>query len=187
MNSDTPNRSDRSHDTHITFRVVASEQDATLAYQFFSKMLAEQFSLTFSASALDAYRNKYSLEVFERRTADKKAVLAAAFDGNAMIALVIGGVPNGGVASLDWVVVSPGYQGRGVGHRLVHACLSEYRNTGAHKVVLYSETEQGKRFYEKCGFSCEGVHPQHWWGLTHYCMGYILEEANRADSGRGPV
>lgn len=187
MSPDSSNPSGRSDDPDIVFRVVASESDARIAYQFFVKMLAEQFSLTFSASALDAYRNKYRLEVFEQRAADNKAVLAAAFDGHAMTALVIGGIPNGGVASLDWVVVSPGYQGQGVGQGLVHACLSEYRKVGAHKVVLYSETEQGRRFYEKCGFSCEGVHPQHWWGLTHYCMGYIFDEANCSESGRSPV
>ncbi len=128
-----------STDTSETvFRTLTSDSDAAAAYEFFVTMLADQFSSTFSETALEAYRNKYEPEVFRRRAADSGAVLAAAFERGSMMALVIGGVPNGGVASLDWVVVAPGYQGRGIGQRLVHVCLEAYRETGAHKVVLYT-------------------------------------------------
>jgi len=163
----------------VVYRSLGTEADADAAHRFFVQMLDEQFAATFSQSALTAYRQKYDRELFQQRCLGGQAVLMAAFDGDAMVGLVIGGVPNGGVASLDWVVVAPGYQGRGLGQQLVRASLDDYQSRGAHKVVLYTDTTQGRDFYSKCGMFCEGVHPWHWWGLTHYCMGYVFPESDQ--------
>lgn len=159
------------------YQEVASASEAVQAHDFFCRMLTEQFSSTFSADAIQAYREKYDRALFEQRVAAQDAVIAAMILDQQVIGLVIGGAPNGGVASLDWVVVAPGHQGQGLGQQLVAGALASYRNRGAHKVVLYTETESARQFYERCGMTCEGVHPQHWWGLTHYCMGVVLGQA----------
>lgn len=158
------------------YRELATSEEAKTAHDFFNRMLEQQFSSTFSEAALTSYQSKYDAELFAYRIAAESAVIAGMFDGDDIIGLAIGGIPNGGVASLDWVVVAPPYQGRGIGQELVKACFSSYWSKGAHKVVLYTETEQARHFYERCGMQCEGVHPKHWWGLTHYCMGLCIDD-----------
>jgi len=155
---------------HFSFKRFRHSWDAGKVRRFFLQMLDQQFASTFTAQALDSYRHKYSESSLAERIENPDVVIVGLFDDEELIGLVIGGAPNGGVASLDWVVVAPGYQGRGLGQKLMRFCFHEYAVVGAHKVVLYTETENAKRFYEKCGMTVEGVHPNHWWGLTHYCL-----------------
>ncbi|WP_020406911.1 GNAT family N-acetyltransferase [Hahella ganghwensis] len=155
---------------HFSFRRFRHAEDAEMVCRFFLQMLDQQFSSTFTAQALDSYRRKYSESNMSERIAQSNVVIAGLFDDDKLIGLVIGGAPNGGVASLDWVVVAPDYQGQGLGQKLMRFCFHEYAAVGAHKILLYTETENAKRFYEKCGMALEGVHPNHWWGLTHYCL-----------------
>ena len=51
--------------------------------------------------------------------------------------------------------VIPSYQGQGIGHRLVEACLTAIKKKGIHKValVVFDKNETGNRFWGRCGFT----------------------------------
>ena len=57
------------------------------------------------------------------------------------------------------LAVHPARQQRGVGRRLVEACIEQARNRGAHKLSLrvLGGNIAARRLYESCGFAVEGV------------------------------
>jgi len=100
---------------------------------------------------------------------------------------MFGGAIDGGVAHVAWIVVDSEVRGRGIGERLMEATFTQYRERGAHKVVLYTETEAARRFYEGVGMQLEGTHPNHWWKLKHYCFGRLLRQESDNASSESPT
>jgi putative acetyltransferase len=70
--------------------------------------------------------------------------------------------PHGeGVMELVKLAVSPSMQGRGLGRRLVDACVAFARDRGVRRVVLVSNSQLGAalRIYEAVGFRHEPLPP----------------------------
>jgi len=66
---------------------------------------------------------------------------------------------DGGLGTIIWVAVSTEHRGKGIGKLLCMRAEIEYKNRGAHKIVLYTETDSAKRFYQRNGYVLEGTHP----------------------------
>jgi len=61
------------------------------------------------------------------------------------------------VGELTHVLVSPAYQGRGVGRALVEAFVDAAREAGVHELMLVTPPDLAARhFYERLGWRCEG-------------------------------
>jgi RimJ/RimL family protein N-acetyltransferase len=78
-----------------------------------------------------------------------------------------------GVAGLDrlypglydlGVMVLDGWRGRGIGQRLVEACIERARREGAYKIQLqaWPHNTAAIRLYERFGFEREGFLRKHW-------------------------
>lgn len=63
------------------------------------------------------------------------------------------------VLEIRGLAVHPARQQRGVGRRLVEACLEQARSRGARKLSLrvLGNNVAARRLYESCGFTVEGV------------------------------
>ena len=150
------------------------EKDIQETRSLFYSILDNTFTLTFPEEAIRKYKSSWQIETFETSVNNEKTVMLIAKKNNKIVGLLVGSPLNGGVASIAWVAVSSEARGMGVGQMLCDRAESAYRMIGAHKIVLYTETESAKRFYERIGYSLEGTHPNHWWGVDHYCMAKIL-------------
>ena len=154
------------------------------AVRFFHDRLEDTFAETFPPEAIADYREEYSPEqVDEKVRRDDCLVLAAVEDGE-VLGTMFGSGLKGGLAYVEWIVVHPEAQGLGIGRALMEETFARYAELGAHKVALYTETLDAREFYESVGMELEGTHPNHWWGLTHYCLGRELD--SETDSGPNP-
>jgi ribosomal protein S18 acetylase RimI-like enzyme len=63
------------------------------------------------------------------------------------------------VLEIRGLAVHPAHQRRGVGRRLVEACIGQARSRGARKLSLrvLGGNAGARRLYESCGFTAEGV------------------------------
>ena len=144
------------------------------ASSFYQDRLDDTFSKTFPPEAITKYRTDYrSVNLVQHIESDARVNLAAVME-NRIVGIMFGSHINGGVASVIWIAVHPEVQGKGVGRSLMEGAFRKYTALGAHKLVLYTETDEAKTFYEKIGMSVEGVHPSHWWGVKHYCLAMNL-------------
>ncbi len=145
------------------------------AASFFQKRLADTFSRTFPSEAVNKYSDDFMLENLAQHIKADDRVNIAALIQNDIVGIMFGSHINGGVASVIWIAVHPDIKGRGIGRILMEETFRKYNALGAHKLVLYTETEDAKIFYEKIGMTVEGIHPKHWWGIKHYCLAMELQ------------
>jgi ribosomal protein S18 acetylase RimI-like enzyme len=63
------------------------------------------------------------------------------------------------VLEIRGLAVDPAHQHRGVGRRLVEACVAQARQQGARKLTLrvLGFNDRARRLYESCGFYVEGL------------------------------
>lgn len=162
------------HGPQVRVQEVIDPTLAAHCARFFARMLEDVFSQTFSKDAIAAYRERHDVALFRRRALDQLAVVVCARMDNEVVGLVLGGSSNGGVASLDWVVVAPEHQGHSIGRRMLQEATDAYRRKGAHKLVLYTETAEAREFYLRLGWQEEGHHPRHWWRKDHTCLALPL-------------
>ena len=140
------------------------------AAAFFHASLQDTFADTFPPEAIAKYRDDFSAEKLTDQVSMGDRVLLTAVLDHAIVGIMFGGPSNGGIAHIIWLAVAPGLRSRGIGRKLVEAAFRRYRDVGVHKLVVYTETEAARRFYERVGMRLEGTHPNHWWGVTHYCL-----------------
>ena len=136
----------------------------------FYSILDNTFSLTFPEEAIRKYKENWQFETFEKSIKDEDTVMLVAKNNNKIVGFLFGSPLNGGVASIAWVAVTAEVRGLGIGEMLCDRAKIAYHTIGAHKIVLYTETDSARQFYERIGYSLEGTHPRHWWGVDHYCM-----------------
>lgn len=62
------------------------------------------------------------------------------------------------------MAIVDGHRGRGIGARLLDACISWTRGTDAHKIDLevWPHNTAARRLYERAGFVVEGRRRRHW-------------------------
>jgi ribosomal protein S18 acetylase RimI-like enzyme len=136
--------------------------------------LAADERLGFPPEALDHYWEDWSVDAIQRRARNPNQVLLAARLGGELAGLLLGSVPEGGVATVVWLLVAEEFRRRGVGGGLFREACRRYRDMGCHKLRLTVPDRQTVRFYEKQGMRVEGFHPDHWWRLDFWSMGLSL-------------
>jgi len=119
----------------------------------------------------EAFRHFHRSEEDLRR---HRGLLLAAREDGAIAGLLVGTAPEGGVATIVWVLVDPKRQRRHIGSKLMDEACRRYTEMSAHKVKLTVPDEQTVKFYEKQGLVVEGRHPNHWWKMDFWAMGKDL-------------
>lgn len=128
----------------------------------------------FPEEALRYYRDSWSVDTIAQRARNPQQVLLAARKKGELVGLLMGMQPEGGVATIVWMLVAPEFRRQGIGCRMFEEACRRYRDMGCHKVKLTVPNKQAVRFYEKQGMQMEGFHSNHWWRLDFWSMGKFL-------------
>ena len=136
--------------------------------------LSADSALGFSEEALRHYWAVWTVEAIRQRAVDPRQVLMTARVNGQLAGLLLGTSPEGGVATIIWVLVADEYRRQGVGGRMFMEACHRYRLLGCHKIKLTAPTLQAVAFYEKQGMKREGFHPDHWWRKEFWSMGMTL-------------
>lgn len=147
-------------------------REAHLVWPFVASIAREE--MKFHDEILLHYRKLLTDEEIGRRSQDERHVLLAARRDGEMEGILIGTPPEGGVATILWLLVSAKCRREGIGKSLFEAGCRRFRSMGCHKVKLTAPTSDAVRFYEKQGMAVEGFHPNHWWHLDFWSMGKNL-------------
>lgn len=108
----------------------------------------------------------------------EKTILTATVNestGEHMVGFAVVDMPYGGVSFCRWLGVLPIYQRKGAGSALIAAWEEEARNQRAHKMEVAGQPE-AKKFYEKKGFTLEGMRKRSYFGIDQYLFGKVIGE-----------
>ena len=129
----------------------------------------------FSQAALEQYNQRWTAETIAFAAEKKEGILLAAKETGEIIGLVMGTPPEGGVATIIWLLVSPDHIRKGIGRMLFLEACHQYRSIGCHKVKLTTTSRKAVGFYKTQGMQIEGYHPEHWWHMDFWSLGILLD------------
>ena len=90
----------------------------------------------------------------QRMKGDRDCLFVAESDDGEVVGFVIGSC-KGGRATIGWIAVHPGHQGRGIGGMLLEAVEGKAMERGIR--VVETGTPFARTFYEKYGYRCVAV------------------------------
>jgi ribosomal protein S18 acetylase RimI-like enzyme len=142
--------------------------------EFSHKLLeiAEQ-TIDYPNQAIDYYRNTFSPEAIRLKLDNSVALYIQKKEE--IVAVLFGSMPEGGVATIIWLLVDKDLHGLGYGRRLFDEAKKNYTQLATHKIKLTVPNQNTISFYKKLGMTEEGVHPNHWWNMTISSMGLVLK------------
>jgi GNAT superfamily N-acetyltransferase len=141
--------------------------------QLFIKTLTGHFPM-YTADALSAYRKAWTREKILQKINDQTDFLLCAWDGDNPVGLISGPSPEGGVATIVWLLVDTDYQGKKIGSQLLAQASQYYKSIGCHKLKLTAPSEKARDFYLREGMVQEGFFPSHWWKADFWALGMPL-------------
>jgi ribosomal protein S18 acetylase RimI-like enzyme len=140
-----------------------------MARQVITKDLKE-----FPDKARFYYFSGIAKDALEFRLNHTKGLVLSAWENKTPAGFLTGTAPEGGVATIIWILVSGAKQGEGLGRKMFEEACRFYEAQGCHKVRLTAHTEKLKKYYKKLGMKEEGFHPQHWWKMDFWSFGKEL-------------
>lgn len=100
------------------------------------------------------WRQRKAAQIDDQTQANPDGVFVAEVDGR-LVGLVTSELdPNARIGRIPNLAVAPAYQGRGIGKRLMTACLEYFRTVGMQyvKIETMVGNELADRYYRKLGF-----------------------------------
>lgn len=79
-----------------------------------------------------------------------------------------------GIGFVNWLYVVPQARRQGIARKILAEFEKEVLARGGHKVAI--TTEIAPKFYQKIGYSLEGILKKHWWGKDFYLFGKLLKK-----------
>lgn len=80
----------------------------------------------------------------------------------------------GGVSFVNWFGVAREFRCQGIGTKLLKVWQSWAREKGYHKLRISTTNKENQAFYEKLGFSLEGVKREDSYGLDQFIFGKVV-------------
>lgn len=158
-----------SQDAIFTLRTPqVSELDQVQA--LFQRILSTSFPM-FPASAIESYQQNWTLSKLRERVAEKRDLFKCIWLDGKPVAILSGTAPEGGVATIIWLLVAEEYRQRALGTVLLDAAIEHYRSLGCHKIKLTVPSDRARHFYLRHGMKEEGYHPNHWWNVSFWALG----------------
>lgn len=148
--------------------------DATAVGRLVGLAIAEIFDEGVASEVLYTYLSDWNDGDLAEWAAYEGRVVLVALDGDEIVGTVIGMEPQGGVATILWLVVDPSRRREGIGRRLFGAVCDAYRVAGCHKLKLAAPDVGVHRFYLGCGMGIEGFAVKHWWKHDFWMLGMEL-------------
>lgn len=140
----------------------------------FLAFLVSDRELDLPKPALRYYRHMWRADAIRERAVNRRQVLLTAKIDGKLVGILFGTTPEGGVATIVWVLIATTWRRCGIGAQLFKKACDRYRRMGCHKVKLTAPTFQTVTFYERQGMKMEGYHPCHWWRKGFWSMGKVL-------------
>lgn len=143
-------------------------------YLVFSSVLKEGFP-EYSQKLVDFFLTKdFSQEVFKKDYCRQLTILSA-IEEEKIVGFLVFDKLYGGVSYCNWLGVVKEYRGRGIGRQLMEKWEEAVLSAGGHKLLLLTQAEKNRVFYQKCGFNQEGFEKKSWFGLDSWIFGKVIE------------
>ena len=126
------------------------------------------------ANTFLALNARYAADAIKNAAAANRHVVLTGWFETELAGVLLGSSPEGGVATIIWLMVDRRYQRRGFGSTLFKYACRLYREMGCHKIKLTVSQKNTIRFYEIQGMQVEGFHKNHWWKMDMWSLGKIL-------------
>jgi ribosomal protein S18 acetylase RimI-like enzyme len=130
-------------------------------------MLTDNFSY-FPPAAHQSYSSSWTSEQIRVRISLNNDLLICAWENEQIAGMVSGTKSEGGVGTIIWLTISPSFQSRGIGSKLLDKAREFYRQEGAHKIKLTVHDSRALKFYQREGFIKESLHVKHWWKIDFH-------------------
>lgn len=117
-------------------------------------------------------------DVLKEKLEKKEYTIFVAEEEGKIVGFLIFEKLYGGVSYCTWLGVLREFRGKGIGRELLTTWEKEIISCGGHKLMLLTQAEKNKTFYEKCGFKEEGLEKKSWFGLDALIFGKIIGEPN---------
>jgi len=150
----------------------------------------DKFHLTFSRIIGDGFpeysqelvdfiiEEDFKPEVLKEKLEKKEYTILVAEEEKSIVGFLIFEKLYGGVSYCTWLGVLREFRGKGIGRQLLATWEKEILLQGGHKLMLLTQAEKNKIFYEKCGFEEEGLEKESWFGLDALIFGKIIGKPN---------
>jgi GNAT superfamily N-acetyltransferase len=127
----------------------------------------------FPINAISAFKSENcESEIINLMKRDTRIYLVAKNE-NKVIGVAHGYI-YGGVFYLVWLIIEKKSRKRGIGSSLLKKLEYELKGR-CHKIHLISAVDLDARgFYEKNGYSCEGMLRKAWWNVDYHSLGKVL-------------
>lgn len=117
-------------------------------------------------------------DVFKEKVRKGEYTILVAEEEGKIVGFLIFEKLYGGVSYCTWLGVLREYRGRGIGSKLLGFWEKEILSQSGHKLMLLTQAEKNRAFYEKFGFKEEGLEKQSWFGLDAFIFGKIIGSPN---------
>jgi ribosomal protein S18 acetylase RimI-like enzyme len=141
-------------------------------WRLISEVMAKE--LGFPSVALEHFRQSFTDRQLAKRIKSSDGPIFIASKNGCLAGVLVGSLPEGGVGTIIWLIVSSEFRGLGAGKALFKQACKTYHSMGCHKVKLTATTPEAVKFYKKLGMSVEGQHISHWWMLDFWSLGKLL-------------
>lgn len=147
--------------------------DIDRLYSFIASNMEKNFTY-FPQEAKAVYLKSLNIDNLKNKLITGNEIILLAESQSQICGFLFGGVPEGGIGTIIWLIVGSDYQGLGIGSLLLKSCITTYQGLNTHKVKLTVHDNRALKFYLREGFSIEGHHPNHWWGIDFYSLAYPI-------------
>jgi GNAT superfamily N-acetyltransferase len=155
---------------------LAALDDVEAMYGLIQETLDHDFD-TFSDAAKASHKATWSRDALRTQINSTNKLSLTMRSGGDLQGVVIGNAPEGGVATIIWLLVRRPFQSQGAGAALFRSACQIYKDRGAHKVKLTASNKRARDFYVSQGMQEEGFHPKHWWKTDFWVLGKILDDS----------
>lgn len=120
-------------------------------------------------------KGELSPKLLLRKFPKRRFAMWGAFVDGKMVGYLEAGLPYGGIIFVMWVGVKRGFQGKGIGRKLLGKFARWSARQGVHALHLYTAKDT-MPFYKKLGFEDIGLVKKGYFGVNDHFMIKILQE-----------
>lgn len=153
-----------------------SENEVAEYYRLFLQVLKDGFP-EYSSDLIKFLAEKdFSETVIKDKITKKESMIWVADEDGKLVGFLMADKLYGGVGYCSWLGVVEKMRGRGISKMLLREWEKEVIKLGGHKLILLTQSQKNRGFYQKCGFKQEGFEEKSWFGLDCWLFGKVIGE-----------